>query len=64
MTEGQVYRCQYCGCEIKVVRTSAQARANPRCGCGAPMKKPYSKPTLRKRNSDVEILTISKTNGT
>ncbi len=61
MTEGQLYRCYNCGCEIKVTRTSAQARANPRCGCGGPMKKPYKKPALRALNPNVEILTLSIT---
>jgi hypothetical protein len=49
MTEGQVFRCQNrdCGCEVRVLRTSINARANPRCCCGAEMKKPYRKPAFR-----------------
>jgi hypothetical protein len=63
MIEGQVYRCQNCGCEIKVIRTSVEPRGRPTCGCGTPMKKPYRKPVLRKLESDVEILANSKVNG-
>ena len=62
MTQGQLYRCENCACEIKVLRTSPDARANPRCGCGAQMKKPYTKPVLRELNSDIEIFAISKIN--
>jgi hypothetical protein len=63
MTEGQVYRCQNrkCGSEVKVLRPSIQARANPRCCCGAEMKKPYRKPALRTVSTD-EVLTPSRTN--
>jgi hypothetical protein len=50
MTVGQQYRCQNleCGCEIVVSESSAEAEANPRCCCGAEMKKPYSPPAVRK----------------
>jgi len=49
MTEGQVYHCQNrdCASEILVTKASLKASANPRCGCGAEMKKPYSPPVLR-----------------
>jgi len=58
MTEGQIYRCQdqHCGCEIKVIKTSMQANANPRCCCGSEMKKSYTKPSFRTLNSHVESL--------
>jgi hypothetical protein len=64
MTEGQIYRCQNrnCSCEIKVPRSSIHARANPRCCCGAEMKKPYRKPALRALDSDIEVVTLSRTN--
>ena len=62
MSEGQVYRCQNrnCGCEVRVLRPSIQARANPRCCCGAEMKKPYRKPALRTLSSDIEVLTSTR----
>jgi len=43
MTEGQVYQCQNrdCDSEILVTKASLEASANPRCSCGAEMKKPY-----------------------
>jgi hypothetical protein len=57
MTEGQVFRCQNrdCGCEVRVLRTSINARANPRCCCGAEMKKPYRKPAFRPLHSGLEL---------
>jgi hypothetical protein len=50
MTVGQQYCCQNleCGCEIVVSKSSTEADANPRCCCGAEMKKPYSPPAVRK----------------
>ena len=64
MTEGQIYRCQNrnCSCEIKVLRSSIHARANPKCCCGAEMKRPYRKPALRILNSYSEVVTLSRTN--
>jgi hypothetical protein len=49
MTEGQVYRCQNRDCrrEITVTKASRKASANPRCSCGAEMKKPYNPPVVR-----------------
>jgi hypothetical protein len=46
MTENQIFRCQNrsCGCEVRVIRPSVEARANPRCCCGTEMKKPYTRP--------------------
>jgi hypothetical protein len=64
MIEGQVYRCQNrdCACEIRVLRGSIEAAANPRCCCGTEMKKPYRKPMLRTLNSEMEVLTMARTN--
>jgi hypothetical protein len=58
MTEGQIYECMNrdCGCEIQVTKGSAGVDANPRCCCGAEMKKPYHKPIVRKVSVDSEIL--------
>lgn len=63
MTEGQIYCCQNlrCGCEIKVVKTSIEANSNPRCCCGSEMKKPYTKPAVRKSSLGLESFARSKT---
>jgi hypothetical protein len=49
MREGQHYRCQNpeCRAEIEVTKDSIEGISNPICCCGAPMKRPYSKPVLR-----------------
>jgi predicted nucleic acid-binding Zn ribbon protein len=62
MIEGQVYRCESCGCEIKVIRASIRAEANPRCSCGTGMKKPYRKPGVQKLSSDTEVVAMAKAN--
>ncbi len=64
MAEVQAYRCQNrdCGCEVRVIKPSIESKSNPRCSCGAEMKKPYNKPVLRALNSDIEVLASSKTN--
>jgi hypothetical protein len=64
MTEGQIFRCQdrHCGCEIRVVKASTEAKSNPRCCCGSEMKKPYTKPALRILNSNIESFASLKSN--
>ena len=54
MTKGQSYRCQNrsCNCEITVMKPSAEGLSNPRCCCGAEMKKPYVLPTLCELSSE------------
>jgi hypothetical protein len=58
ITEGQVYRCQnrVCGSEIVVTKASLEVSANPRCCCGAEMKKPYTPPVLRVLDPDDELV--------
>ena len=58
MTAGQSYRCQNpdCRCEIQVTKTSMEARANPRCCCGAEMKKPYNKPVFKALDTHPDFL--------
>ena len=58
MTEGQTYRCQSieCGCEVKVVKGSAESRTNLRCVCGEPMKKAYVPPVLRALTPEMRVL--------
>ncbi len=50
MRKGQRYRCQNPGCraEIEVITDSVEGTSNPSCCCGTEMKKPYSKPVLRR----------------
>ena len=54
---GQVYKCTnlICRGEVKIIRLSADGRQNPRCGCGAEMKKPYSPPVLRELPSTAAV---------
>ncbi len=58
MSQRQVYRCQNraCGREIVVTKTPLETKANPRCFCGAEMKKPYSPPVLRILDPDDELV--------
>lgn len=52
MRKGQRYHCQNpeCGSEIEVTKESAvEGASNPRCACGAEMKKAYVKPTVTTR---------------
>jgi predicted nucleic acid-binding Zn ribbon protein len=62
MIEGQIYKCEECACEIKVIRSSEKIRANPRCGCGAQMKRPYKKPSVQKVTSSIATFATAKTN--
>lgn len=50
MAKGQRFICVNpdCRAEIEVVKDSTEGTSNPRCCCGAEMKRPYSKPTVRK----------------
>ena len=49
MADDEVFRCQNlaCRCEVRVLKASIEGASNPKCVCGAEMKKPYGKPTLR-----------------
>jgi predicted nucleic acid-binding Zn ribbon protein len=57
MQRGQVYRCQNMGCraEIEVKKASIEGPSNPRCCCGAEMKKAYNKPVLMMLGSDAVV---------
>ena len=56
--ERQVYRCQNrdCGSEMAVTKTSVETKTNPRCFCGAEMKKPFSPPVFRMLDPDDELV--------
>jgi hypothetical protein len=49
-----------CTCEIKVIKVSIEAHANPLCCRGAKMKKHYWEPALRSLNSDIQFFVSSK----
>lgn len=57
MRQGQTYRCQNrgCNCEVLVMKPSVEGLGNPRCCCGAEMKKPYVPPTIRELSSEVVV---------
>jgi hypothetical protein len=51
MTRGDLWRCTnpHCGCELHVVISArAGGLSNPTCACGAALKKPYVRPSMRK----------------
>lgn len=54
MKDGERYICQNrsCRAQVLVVSNSTEGASNPRCCCGAEMKKPYAKPTVRKLDKD------------
>jgi len=58
MQSGQRYRCQNveCRAEIEVKRASIEGSSNPRCCCGAEMKKVYSKPVLRELGKNAAVV--------
>lgn len=62
MIAGQRYDCLNpdCRCEIQVIKNSMEANSNPRCCCGAEMKKPYKRPTVTTLLEPTVGLTRSK----
>jgi len=57
MSEGRIYRCQnpVCRQEIRLRTVSVELKANPRCPCGAEMKKLYKRPALGTQNLKVDV---------
>jgi hypothetical protein len=57
MQKGQKYRCQNseCRAEIEVTKDSSEGALNPRCCCGAEMKKSYSEPVFRTLDEDAAV---------
>jgi len=50
MKQGEHWHCMdpECGCEIIVsVGANSRGHTNPKCSCGAPMKKLYRSPVVR-----------------
>jgi hypothetical protein len=39
-----------------VIKTPVETKTNPRCFCGAEMKKPYSPPVFRELEPDDELV--------
>jgi hypothetical protein len=64
MAKGQTYGCQNrdSGCEVEVIKSSSESNSNPRCSCGAEMKKPFKEVVLRRLNPDAEVLVSFKRN--
>ncbi len=64
MTEDQIFRCQNrgCGCEVRVIKGSIEGSSNPRCCCGAEMKKPYTAPAMREVISKVSVSNRTENN--
>jgi hypothetical protein len=60
LQKGQVYRCQNqrCRAEIQIIENSAEGESNPRCCCGAEMKKPWTTPVLRRLEPTPELLDL------
>lgn len=58
LKKGQRYRCQNreCAAEIEVTKDSVEGASNPKCCCGAEMKKVYSKPVLRTLDKDDAVI--------
>jgi hypothetical protein len=58
MVDDQIFRCQNPACrsEMRVLRRSLEGGSNPRCSCGAQMKKPYRKPQMRTVKSEFGVL--------
>ena len=60
MKTGQCYRCQNpaCRAEIEVKKDSMEGDVNPRCCCGAEMKKCYREPVFKEISKEVGALQI------
>ena len=58
LKKGQTYRCQnrQCRAEMQIVKDSVESESNPRCCCGAEMKKLWNTPVLRRLQATPEIL--------
>ncbi len=58
LRKGQRFRCQNreCSAEIEVTKDSVEGASNPKCCCGAKMKKVYSKPVLRTFDKDDAVI--------
>jgi hypothetical protein len=54
MRMGQRFRCQNpeCRAVVEVTKDSMEGNSNPRCCCGAEMKKLYTAPVLRTLEKD------------
>lgn len=60
LLKAQIYPCQnqLCRAEVQVTKDSIEGDENPRCCCGAEMKKPWNTPVLRRLTGE-EIFPIS-----
>ncbi|HEV3483581.1 MAG TPA: hypothetical protein VGR97_14780 [Candidatus Acidoferrales bacterium] len=58
LQKGQIYRCQnlQCHAEMQIVKDSVEGESNPKCCCGAEMKKLWNTPVLRRLQPTPEVL--------
>ena len=58
LLKAQIYRCQnqLCRAEVQVTKDSIEGDENPRCCCGAEMKKLWSTPVLRRLQPTPELM--------
>lgn len=58
LRKGQKFRCQnrQCRAEIEVTRNSIEGESNPKCCCGAEMKKLWTTPFLNRIEETPELL--------
>lgn len=63
--KGQIYRCQnrQCRAEIQIVKDSVEGESNPKCCCGAEMKKLWNTPVLRRLSATPELLGVFSVKG-
>jgi hypothetical protein len=57
LRKGQQFRCQNrrCRAEIEVTRDSMEGESNPRCCCGAEMKKLWTTPVVSRLEETPEV---------
>jgi hypothetical protein len=58
LLKAQIYRCQNqeCRAEVQVTKDSIEGDENPRCCCGAEMKKLWITPVLRRLQATPDLL--------
>ena len=58
LRKGQLFHCQnqQCRAEIEVTRDSIEGESNPKCCCGAEMKKLWTTPVLSRLEETPELV--------
>jgi hypothetical protein len=62
LQKGQVFRCQnkQCSAEMQITKDSIEGESNPKCCCGAEMKKAWTTPLLTRLEETPELLDLFK----